>query len=139
VRLLRGALPPVLLCALASCGGDPVGVGAIIGAYVATTFTLTQGSQAPTDVLAAGGSLNITLGGDGSTTGQLSIPASLNGGSALIASMAGTFSLSGTTVTFDQAADTFVRDIDFTVSGRTLQGAAVFPNAVAISVTLTRQ
>lgn len=126
-----------LLLVVASCGSDPLGVEDIQGSYSATTFTLTPTGQAPVNVLTSGGSLTLNLAAGGSSSGQLVIPAGLNGGTALTASMAGTFALSGTTVTFDQAADTFVRDMDFTVSGRTLQGSATFGGA-AVSVTLTR-
>ena len=105
------------------------------GAYVATTF-MVQDAQVR-DVLAAGGSLQLNLAASGATTGQLFVPASITGGSDLTASMAGTFRLSGTIVQFDQAADTFVRDMDFVVVGNTLRGTDTFGGTV-ITVLLTR-
>jgi hypothetical protein len=52
--------------------------------------------------------------------------------------MAGTWSLSGSTVTFSQQADTFVRNMSFQVAGNTLVGDDTF-NGTRIQVTLTRQ
>jgi hypothetical protein len=41
-------------------------------------------------------------------------------------------------VTFDQSADTFVRDLTFNILGNTLVAAEIF-SGVAVAVTLTRQ
>lgn len=127
----------VLAAAVVSCGDDALSVQDVVGTYTATSFSVTPTGQAAIDVLAGGGSLAITLAGDGSTTGVMAIPASINGGTALLESMAGTFTLTGTTITFDQAADTFVRDVDFTVSGRRLHAAESLGSA-AVDVTLAR-
>lgn len=130
----------IILLALPSCSDGPTGVATVAGAYVATFFTYSQQGLAPTDILAAGGTLSMTLAADGTTTGQLFVPAALNGGTDLTENMAGTFSLNADTVRFSQTADTFVRDVAFIVSGRTLQGALnVGPLLVdVITVTLTR-
>ena len=122
------------LASLAACGDDPVSVE-LLGDYVAVVFTATPTGQTPIDVLAAGGSLNIALYSDSTTTGMLVVPASANNGVALNESMAGTFTRVGNTVTFDQAADTFVRDMDFTISGRAMGGTHDFGN-VTITVNL---
>ena len=122
---------------LAACsdGGDDVH---IVSSYEATTFTVTPTGQAPINVLTAGGSLTINLMSDGTTTGSLIVPAGASGGTAINASMAGTFTRVGDTVTFDQDADTFVRDMDFTVSGSTLTGVENFGGGT-VAVTLTLQ
>lgn len=88
------------------------------------------------DVLAAGGSLTITLTANGTTTGQLFVPAALNGGTPLTESMDGTFTPSSGVVTFSQAADTFVRDMPFTVLGKSLAGSKDF-SGTTITVLLT--
>ena len=122
---------------LAACSDGGADVH-IVSSYEATTFTVTPTGQAPINVLAAGGSLTINLMSDGTTTGALVVPAAANGGTAINESMAGTFTRVGDTVTFDQDADTFVRDMDFTVSGSTLTGLENF-GGVTIAVTLTLQ
>src|SRR6266566_4781292 len=111
---------------LAACGDDSTGPASVAGQYAATT-----------DVLAAGGSLTITLTANGTTPGQLFVPAALNGGTPLTASMDGTFTLSNGVVTFSQAADTFVRDMPFTVLGKTLAGSKDF-SGTTVTVVLTR-
>jgi len=99
----------VVLATLVGCGSDALAptLRNVAGTYVATVL-LGPGD----DVLAAGGSLTLTLGVDGSVAGSFFIPASLGGPTT--ADMAGTFTLSGNTVTFSQAADTFVRDVTWT-------------------------
>lgn len=109
----------------------------VVGAYEATTLTVTEGGTT-TDVLAEGGSLEITLDGDGSTSGAFVIPPSFSEtGQEEQASMEGTWELNGRTVTLDQPADTFVRDASFTfVSGR-LEADETFGGAT-VQVVLVR-
>lgn len=108
----------------------------VAGVYLATTFT-TVTNAVSTDRLAAGASLSITLNSDWSTTGQLLVPDGNADGSDFIASMAGTWTLGGTTVTFHQAADTFVREMEFEISGNTLVGDEIFGDTRVV-VTLTK-
>jgi hypothetical protein len=108
----------------------------VAGQYTATTFTVVESGNT-IDVLAAGGSLTITLTTSGTTTGQLIVPASVTGGSPLVASMDGTYTLTNGVVTFSQSADTFVRNMPFTVQGKTLTGSSIFSGAT-VSVVLTR-
>ena len=119
---------------LTACGDDPVSV-TLLGDYVAVVLTSTPTGQAPVDILAAGGSLNISLFSDSTTTGTLIVPASVNNGVAINASMVGTFTRVGDIITFDQAADTFVRDMDFTISGRAMGGSQDF-GSVTITVNM---
>jgi hypothetical protein len=109
---------------------------AVAGAYVATTFTTVTNSVS-TDQLAAGASLSITLNSDWSTVGQLVVPGANTDGSDFIASMAGSWTLGGTTVAFQQTADTFMREMDFEISGNTLVGDEIFGDTRVI-VTLTK-
>lgn len=115
---------------LTACGGeDPTDESQIdvTGTYVATTFTITHGDGTTTDALAEGASLDITLEGDGSTSGTLEIPASLSeSGEDETYSLVGSWDLSGTTVTFDHDADTFVRDMPFSVVEDGLEGEETF-------------
>jgi hypothetical protein len=111
---------------------------ALAGTWVATSFVFTETGAAPVDVLAAGGGLTIAIAGDNSTTGTLTIPGSIIGGSDFVASMAGTAVRSGNTVTFSQPADTFVRNVVWTVSGDTIEGTLT-QTGVTVDITLSRQ
>lgn len=87
-----------------SGGGQDVG-----GTYNATNFTVGI-----TDVLAAGGSLEMTLR-DGSVSGTFVIPDVLNEpGEPDAVDLSGSYVVTGRTVRFTQDADTFVRDAVWT-------------------------
>ncbi len=112
---------------LAFCGGDdkPLGPTDVAGTYTATSFTSTQGGNT-TDLLAAGSSVTATLAPDGTTTGRLFVPAAVTGGlGTLDEDLAGTWQLTGSTVTFDQSADTFLNDIVLVVESNQLRGEFV--------------
>ena len=82
----------------------------------------------------------MVLNSNGTTTGHLHLVASGNN-PALDADMAGTWVRTGTTVTFDQTADTFVRDMNFTLSSTgtkwELTGDQAF-SGTRIQLTLTQ-
>lgn len=86
----------------------------LAGTYVATVFNVTP-------------------------TGNLSIPASINGGTALSESMAGTATMTGTNVQFQQSADTFVRDLTWAFANNTLSVSNQTAGGAAQTLTLTRQ
>ena len=123
-----------------ACGSDsPTQASSpIAGTYVATVLRVTPTGQPTIDVLAQGGTLSITIAADNTTTGSLTLPASL-AGSAVSLSMAGTAVVSGSTVTFQQPGDTFVRDLTFTISGNTLSVANQAAGSQTFTVTLTKQ
>lgn len=120
-RLAARAALALPLAVAASCGtsstdaGTPPTMAEVAGDYQATQ--LTGGGY---DVLALGGSLDLTLGADGSLAGRLVIPPAAGG--PLDEDMAGTYTLTGNTLTFDQAADTFVRDATWTWSSGVITG-----------------
>jgi len=130
----RLVLTAILLGAAVACSDstDP-GMTAVAGSYEATSFTTTTTGGTPNDELADGASLALVLNANGTVTGSLVAPF----GSPSM-DMAGTWSRSGNTVSFSQAADTFVRDMDFTVAGTTLVGDDTF-GGTRIQVTLTRE
>ena len=126
--------------ALVACGSDsPTQTETLAGTYTATTFRVTPTGQAMVDVLAQNGALSITIAPDNSTTGSLLVPSTVAGGTALLASMLGTASRTGSTVRFQQTADTFVRDLAWTVSGTTLQVNDLAAGSARFTITLTRQ
>jgi hypothetical protein len=67
----------------------------------------------PTPENDVGGSLTLTLTADGKTSGRLFLPGGAQDGGDVDADMAGTWGLIGHTVQFGQAAETFVRLMDF--------------------------
>ena len=84
-----------------------------VGDYSAIILMSTENSVA-TNVLANGGTFTLILNANGTTNGRLHILASETR-PALDADMAGTWTRNGTHVEFTQAADTFVRDMTFTI------------------------
>ena len=124
-------------CAIFACtnGTEPTDIA---GTYTATVFKVTPTGQAQIDVLAAGGSLTITIGSANATSGSLNIPASINGGTPFTASMTGTASLSGTTVHFQQTADSFVRDLAWTASSNSLTVTSQVVAGASYTITLSK-
>ncbi len=101
--------------AMIACGSDSTGPPSpLVGSYNAVVF-VTTGSSGQTNQILAGSTLSINLSSNFSTTGHLHVVASA-GAPALDADMAGTWTQTGSTVTFSQAADTFVRNMNFTVA-----------------------
>lgn len=109
-----------VVAVLGACGDDGVGPGTITREDITRSFsaetltTTTDGTT--TDQLAEGVTLNLTLREEGTTAGRLFVPGGDEDGVDLDADLAGTFSFddSSDQVTFDQDADTFVRDMTFT-------------------------
>lgn len=132
------ALVPALAGLAIACGGDIFSptTANVAGTYAATTFTTTT-AGVTTNQLAAGASLTITLAVNGTVTGQLFIPGAGEDGGNFIADMAGTWTLSGSTVDFAQTADSFVRDVSFIASENQLTGDATF-SGTAIHLELTK-
>ena len=129
-----------------ACGSDkgpttPGGGGgfALAGNYTATQWTTTGGGGL-TNQITNGSTLQIALNSNGTTTGHLHLVASSNN-PALDADMAGTWSQTGGTVSFNQNADTFVRDMVFAVvangSKWALEGNQAF-SGTEVKITLTQ-
>lgn len=106
-----------LFVLLAACD-DPVmlTLDLVAGTYVATELTANGD-----DIIAAGGTLTMTLASDGTVTGDFTLPAAAPGG-PFNADLAGTYGVSGEGVTFTQAADTFIRDATWTWDDGVLSG-----------------
>jgi hypothetical protein len=120
---------------LLSCGDDGFSPTAesVAGTYQATTFTFNGGSGT-TDLLADGASVTITLAPNGTTSGRMFVPGVGAEGGDLDADLAGTWMLSGATVTFGQAADTFMRDVPFTAEPSRLRAEGTFGEEVVVLV-----
>ncbi|MGH7514118.1 MAG: hypothetical protein ACREOQ_14480 [Gemmatimonadales bacterium] len=102
------------LLALMACtdGSFAPTVETVAGTYAADVFTLTS-SAGTSDLLASGAEVSAVLKSDGTTTGRLFVPGGGENGENLDEDLAGTWSLLNGKVTFDQAADTFIRDAAF--------------------------
>jgi len=124
-----------LLLILGSACNDSSGPNAaVVGRYEATVFEIEPGG----DILAAGGSLELELFNDSTTTGQLHVPAEFNDGEAFNADLTGRYEVTGDTLHFTHGADTFVRDVPWQILSGSLVASAEF-GGVVVSVTLQRQ
>jgi hypothetical protein len=142
--VIAAVLSSVMIMA---CGSDkgPTGAGggggdgSLVGSYTATQWVTTGGSG-QTNQIVAGSTLTITLNANGSTSGHLHLAAS-GSNPAFDADMAGTWNVNGATVSFSQNADTFVRDMPFSVVANgpkwSLEGDRVF-SGTRIQLTLTQ-
>jgi hypothetical protein len=135
----RGLL--TLGLALVACGDDDDGgtgptVDDVAGSYSATAFTIDDG-DGPLDLLALGASVTATLDADGTTSGQLFIPLAGPGGSDLDEDLAGSWTLSGTTVTYIPSSSTVLTDVDFAVGSNTLTGEGTYQGSL-LRLVLTK-
>jgi hypothetical protein len=140
--LIRIAAILVGLGAVISCGGDSTAPPSVlVGSYSAIEFT-TTGSSGQTNQLLAGSTLNITLAADHTTSGHLHVVAS-GSTPAFDADLAGTWAQTGSSVTFSQPTDSFVRNMTFAVVAASnslweLDGDGTFAGT-AVHVTLRQQ
>ena len=135
--IIRG-LALCLTLGLAACGDDdddgfsPT-VDDVAGTYTASVFTLTSGDT-EIDLLSIGATVTVTLNADGATTGRLQVPAGVGGPDAIDEDLAGTWTLSGTTVTFTPSTSSLLTDVDFAVGPSTLTGEGIYQGAVLLLV-----
>ena len=109
------------------------------GIYTATALSVSDDGDV-TDLLAAGAELNITLTSAGTTTGTLVVPAAFTeSGTEETFSLEGTHHYDSATgaVTFEQSADTFIRDTNWTLSENELHGLYL-NGTTTITATLRR-
>jgi hypothetical protein len=135
--MIRGGVVLCLALALTACGDDDDGfsptVDDVAGSYTASAFTLTSGSG-ELDLLALGATVTATLDADGTTSGRLQVPGGVGGAPAVDEDLAGTWSLSGTTVTFSPSASSLLSDVDFAVAPNTLTGEGIYQGATLLLV-----
>jgi hypothetical protein len=129
---IRATIALTLALALGSCGGEDIfspTVESVTGSYTASSLTLVS-SVGTTDLLALGSTVAITLAADGTTSGRLFVPGGADDGSDLDVNLAGTWALSGSTVTFNQTGDSFIREVEFTAGPDQLNGEGEFSGAI---------
>jgi hypothetical protein len=131
------------VAALAACAvPDPFvpTVDNMVGAYTATQL-VTADANGYVDWIAAGGSLTLTLNANATTTGRLFLPGGATGGGDLDEDMVGTWLLIGQTIQLGQAAQTFVRQMDFIAEENRLAGDKYFgtaPDTLRVIIILTK-
>jgi hypothetical protein len=129
---LRAIIALTLALVLGSCGGEDKfspSLETVAGSYTASSLTLSS-SVGTTDLLALGSTVAITLAPDSTTSGRLFVPGVAEDGSDLDVDLSGTWTLSGSTVTFDQVGDTFIRDVEFTAGRNRLNAEGMFDGAI---------
>jgi hypothetical protein len=85
------------------------------------------------------GVVTITLAADGTTSGRLFVPGGAEDGSDLDVDLVGAWTLTGSTVTFNQTADTFIRDAQFTAGRNSLSSEATLSGStIRLMLTKTR-
>jgi hypothetical protein len=136
-RLIFG-IGAVLLLAAGGCR-RPTEPDPVVGTFLATTFQLTPTGQAPINVLSQGGTLGINVANNFVTAGTLILPASVTGGTAFTASMAGTATRTESIVRFTQPADTFVRNLTFTLTDDRLEAVNQTVGGATYNLILTKQ
>lgn len=139
MKLAALKLSAVLCAATLACGGDTTEPDPLVGTYIATEWT-TTGASGQTNQILAGSTLTISLNAGGTTSGHLHVAAS-GQDPAFDADMGGTWSRNGNTVNFSQTADTFVRNMPFTVVANGSNWALVGNHAFSgtnVQLTLTR-
>ncbi len=118
-RVLLGVA--VAAASALACGELTPGPGNLAGSYLPSLFLITPTGQPQIDVLLQGGSLNIAITASNTTSGQLSLPATVTGTTPLLALMTGDAVVTGSTLQFQQNADTFIRNLTWTVKRDTLE------------------
>jgi hypothetical protein len=125
-----------------ACGGgdEPFSPtpATVQGTYNASQFTATPGEGNPANLLALGATVHVVLNPDGTTTGHLSVPDLGVGIGAIEADLAGTWSLSGSTVTFNpDDPNSIIGDADFTAAQNSLDGVGEF-DGTTLHLTLSK-
>ncbi len=111
----------------------------IVGTFLATTFQSAAMGQSAVNVLAQGGTLGLNVANNFITAGTLIVPATVNGGVTFTASLAGTAVRTDSTVRFNLPADSFVRDLTFTLTGNRLEARNQTVGGTTYDIVLTRQ
>ena len=109
----------------------------VLGNY-ALQMLQTTDTSGTIDWVQRGGTMTISLGPFGVTTGHVFMPGAAEGGGDFDQLLIGDWMLTGSTITFDMpAVDTFVRDMPWTVGKNQLSGDHTFAGT-RIRVVLTK-
>lgn len=138
-RALAALAVAVSLASVAACGDSPTQSNPLAGSYTATVFrVLPEGSTQMLDVRAAGGTLTIVIAEDNTTTGELFLPGALIGGTDFRAPMTGRATVNAGVLSFTQGADTFIRDLRWSVGSGTVSVSDQLLAGDRYTITLSR-
>lgn len=137
--LTRNFVRALLLIAVVGACRRPTDPDPLVGTYLATTFTVSSAGQGTVNVLAEGGTLGLNVANNYVVTGTLIVPPSLNGGTTFTASMAGALDTAQSRVRFIQSADTFVRNLTFTLVENRLEAVNQTVGGTTYELVLARQ
>ncbi|MEZ4412428.1 MAG: hypothetical protein R2910_05545 [Gemmatimonadales bacterium] len=121
-------------CVATGCGESspsPTGINSnsappptVVGPYHATKLTVKEAGTT-TDLIAGGAQISLILTDSGTTTGSIVIPAAYSESGVeetLALDGSYTYDAETGTITFDQVADTFIRDMAWNAGGTELYG-----------------
>ena len=109
----------------------------VAGDYHVTSFTTSDSAATVDWMTVPGTTFTISLAANGTTTGHIFVPGGGTGGADLDADMAGTWVLTRDIVTFNQSADTFVRNVAFIATQNRLTGDKQF-STTRVRITLSK-
>jgi hypothetical protein len=122
------------LLLVGACYDGPTGPEPLVGTWVATTMRITPDGGETVDLLAEGASLTITFGSGYTMTGTLSLPDEESP-----ASMNGTYIRRRNTLEFVQTADTFVRELTWSIGANTLTASDQTVENTEFEIVLTQE
>ena len=138
MRTTMLTLRAVALVGALGCSSSTATSDSVAGTYHATRLRFTEPGQATVDALAGGATITIVLTSAGTTSGTFFVPAALNAGVQLSLDLTGTYQRAGAVVQFTHSADTFLRDVPWTIHGATLVTTAS-AGSTQYDVVLSRQ
>jgi hypothetical protein len=139
IRPLRALFALALLLAAPSGCRRATDPDPLVGTWLATTFQVTPSGQGMINALTSGGTLGLNIANNFVVTGTLILPPAVTGGAPSTASLAGTAVRTGNSVQFTQSADTFVRNLTFTLVENRLEAANQVVAGTTYDIVLTRQ
>ena len=137
-------VPAFLIFLLATAGAchGTTAPNPLVGTWLPTTFLVTPAGQGQKNVLTAGGTLGINIVQVDSTfitAGTVLLPASVTGAAPFTASLAGTATELASIVHFAPTADSFVRNLIFTLVENRLEAVNQVVAGTRYDIVLTRQ
>ena len=114
---ILAAMPIVLL----ACGSSTTAPSNSVAGVYTPLVWVTVGGSGQTSELQVGSTLSLNLHSNGLVSGSLHLAAT-GSRAAFDADMSGSWTLSGSTITISQSADTFVRNTSFEISPDPVQG-----------------
>jgi hypothetical protein len=140
MKALRFSLLLLALSSVAACGDSTSPSEGVAGTYHATQIDITFPGEQPIDVIAAGGSVDIVLTPQGTTTGTLVVPAEFteDGIEDDVIDLAGTFTIAGNALTFHGQGDSFIPESEWTIGNDVLTHTRNEPEGT-LELTLTRE